>query len=479
MKKILPSQSVPNMVALLVVSLFLISFSTLAQVGIGTTTPDASSVLDVSSNTQGLLAPRMSTTDRTNISSPAEGLLVFDTDEDAFFYYDTTSGSWIEMIASKETRDNFVLVKSEADFPTPSGGVITLDPNTYYEINGLVTLSNPINLNDAYLAGLDANEDILFSAGTVFSGNMGGSIRNITIAGGGTAFNITGGSSLLLQNTIVSGMANVGTISNVGLYFSNIVQYVGNTNGITYINIGSLLLSNQGWFGNNAGTFETFTGSFDLIQKVSGFSTVNGSAVGIDVSNNPAVTDGVIIGTAFSGTSTTFIDKYTTNTYPGYSFTNKWTVDCPGISKESDDDATGNVYYTAASVYTISNNNAAKVQVTTTPTRMLRTSTDNGSGAMSNRLVYEGSKTRNFIVNAALSYTATGGSQFRFSIFKNGVEVPGTSVLINTLVTNQNQSVAILGTVDLKPNDYIEVYVQKTSSGNESFLIQSFSMLLM
>lgn len=32
-----------------------------AQVGVGTITPDASSVLDVSSTTQGMLAPRMTT----------------------------------------------------------------------------------------------------------------------------------------------------------------------------------------------------------------------------------------------------------------------------------------------------------------------------------------------------------------------------------------------------------------------------------
>jgi hypothetical protein len=35
-----------------------------AQVGIGTVTPDASSVLDVSSTTQGMLAPRMTSTQK-------------------------------------------------------------------------------------------------------------------------------------------------------------------------------------------------------------------------------------------------------------------------------------------------------------------------------------------------------------------------------------------------------------------------------
>jgi hypothetical protein len=51
-----------------------------AQVGIGTVTPNASSVLDITSTTQGMLTPRMTTAQRTAIASPADGLMVYDTD---------------------------------------------------------------------------------------------------------------------------------------------------------------------------------------------------------------------------------------------------------------------------------------------------------------------------------------------------------------------------------------------------------------
>ncbi|AUC83542.1 ice-binding family protein [Lacinutrix sp. Bg11-31] len=63
-----------------VVQLFLLPLGSIyAQVGIGTTTPDTSSILDVSSSSKGLLMPRLTTTERDNITLPATGLIIFNT----------------------------------------------------------------------------------------------------------------------------------------------------------------------------------------------------------------------------------------------------------------------------------------------------------------------------------------------------------------------------------------------------------------
>ncbi len=50
-----------------------------ANVGVGTSTPDASARFDVSSTTQGFLPPRMTTTQRNAIPSPAKGLMIYNT----------------------------------------------------------------------------------------------------------------------------------------------------------------------------------------------------------------------------------------------------------------------------------------------------------------------------------------------------------------------------------------------------------------
>lgn len=48
-----------------------------AQIGIGTNSPDASSILDLSSTTKGFLLPRMTTEQQTALISPAIGLTIF------------------------------------------------------------------------------------------------------------------------------------------------------------------------------------------------------------------------------------------------------------------------------------------------------------------------------------------------------------------------------------------------------------------
>jgi hypothetical protein len=76
---------------LLFVFLLLATISTEAQVGIGTTTPEASAQLDVNSATKGFLPPRMDSTQRNAIISPVEGLTIYNTSIKAFQVYNGTT----------------------------------------------------------------------------------------------------------------------------------------------------------------------------------------------------------------------------------------------------------------------------------------------------------------------------------------------------------------------------------------------------
>ncbi len=55
-----------------------------SQVGIGTTTPDASAALEISSVNSGLLMPRLTTIERNAIVNPATGLLIFNVNKSCF-----------------------------------------------------------------------------------------------------------------------------------------------------------------------------------------------------------------------------------------------------------------------------------------------------------------------------------------------------------------------------------------------------------
>ncbi len=61
----------------ILISVLILSAIANAQVGIGTVSPDPSAVLDLTSTTKGLLMPRMTTLQQSNLVNPAIGLTIF------------------------------------------------------------------------------------------------------------------------------------------------------------------------------------------------------------------------------------------------------------------------------------------------------------------------------------------------------------------------------------------------------------------
>jgi hypothetical protein len=83
----------------------LFSATVFAQnVGIGTTTPDANAQLDVSSINKGILIPRMTLAQRNTIPGIAQGLLIYQTDNNTGFYVNKSSSfafNWVPITEGK------------------------------------------------------------------------------------------------------------------------------------------------------------------------------------------------------------------------------------------------------------------------------------------------------------------------------------------------------------------------------------------
>ncbi len=103
-------------------------------------TPDASSVLDVSSTSKGLLIPRLTTIQRNAISNPANGLIVYDIDVKCFMYWTSFNSSWNYLCNTGSNGSN-MLANTTSESPganCPAGGVkieFGLDANNDLTLN--------------------------------------------------------------------------------------------------------------------------------------------------------------------------------------------------------------------------------------------------------------------------------------------------------------------------------------------------------
>ena len=105
-----------------------------SQVGIGTTTPDESTSLELQSTEKGFLPPRLTTAQRNdNIANPAEGLLIYNTDNNSLEFFDGLQ--WINSTNSVITSgpcagESSVLSFKDLTYkPVPNADQCWLDRN--------------------------------------------------------------------------------------------------------------------------------------------------------------------------------------------------------------------------------------------------------------------------------------------------------------------------------------------------------------
>jgi hypothetical protein len=252
-----------------------------ATVGINNFAPHSSAILDINSIVKGVLIPRMSTSQRTAISSPAKGLLVFDNDTNGFWYFN--GGAWVNLSSSANTWSI-----------AGNGGT---DP-AFNFIGTTDKRSLQFRINNQYAGGIDTSNNIMLGTNTpplaksfssvaigygAFKTGNGG--EQVAIGVNSLSSNITGiwntgvGSFTLASHktgngNTASGYAALGTdTSGIGNAAFGFFALGSNTNGGNNTAFGA-----QSLYSNTTGASNTAVGFNSLFANKAGF---NNSAFGL------------------------------------------------------------------------------------------------------------------------------------------------------------------------------------------------------
>jgi len=233
------------------------TFPATGSAGIGTTTPNASALLDMESTAKGILIPRMTSTQRLAIASPAIGLLVYQTNGTTGFYFYGTTG-WVALkVTTWQKKGN----------------------NIYYT-NGFVGIGNN---NPAY--PLDVTGDINTATGSYLRNNGVRILRDNALSGDNNVFlgdYADTASSPGFRNTAVGSFS---LSVNTGAYNTAFgsTSLKSNTTGTSNTAIGEKALQNNttgiGNVALGSGALYTNTTSSDNVAV--GYQSLNANTDGV------------------------------------------------------------------------------------------------------------------------------------------------------------------------------------------------------
>jgi hypothetical protein len=112
---------------------------------------DPSAALDVASTNKGVLVPRMTAAEKVAIVSPANGLLIFQTDGvGGFWYYNATTSAWVQVVGTQGAAGQ--------------GGVTTAGAGI--NVTGAGTVASPYVVSTTSPCGLAIGQ--IYQGGIIF-----------------------------------------------------------------------------------------------------------------------------------------------------------------------------------------------------------------------------------------------------------------------------------------------------------------------
>ena len=275
----------------LVVTFYLLlsTFNSSAQnVGINTTgaTPDGSALLDLDAapgNDKGLLVPRLTTTERDAIVSPANSLLIFNTTTRCYEGYDTPSTTWVAFGCIGCT--------------VPTGVTASAAPNPIC-VGSTLTLTG---------GATDATSWAWTGPNSFTSTSQSPTIASITTSGAGiytlTASNACGAAPAVNTASVtVNAPLSAGTLSGN--------QNICDGSTTTF----SSTQSGGSWSSSNTGT-ATVNGSGDVTGQSAGTATITYTVDGTGGCSDATATRTVTTESCPCGSATNLTDTRDSKTY--------------------------------------------------------------------------------------------------------------------------------------------------------------------
>ena len=233
-------------------------------------TGDASALLDVKSSIKGALFPRMTKTQKNNITSPATGLLVFQTGPDSagFHYYNGSAWLWLEALENKvwKTSGN-----SGTDTAVNFIGTTDNMPLRFKQNNTLLADWN--YNNGTYFIGENAGKKNLFGTSNIAIGS-----HALTRSSSGSR-NIALGDSALAKNGFGSDNVAIGFYAGKDLV-SNGSVFIGSQAGKSSTSAFNNFIGMWSGINNTGGSNNNFLGYRSGENNTTGFgNTAVGDAV--------------------------------------------------------------------------------------------------------------------------------------------------------------------------------------------------------